>query len=402
MPGNALAITSGSTPPRPFQHLDERADRWDGLTLDGTQRASSPSRRPSPEARYDRPMTVYFMAPDRTGPVGGIRVIYGMVRALEEAGIKSAVWQNDAEAVGWALSLRAPVIFGKSLELTRGDRLVVPEATAPSWREINEELPVIVLNQGHYNTLGGASPSADVSGPYPLWRGVSAVVATSEAITDFLNELCLGVPVFSVRLWTDVMEDAPPSGERELLVSFMVNRPTSAPYSIMNAVRRDAAFSAWRWNAIVDLPPAAVRQTLGRSAVFFHGGQREGFGLPALEAMAAGAYLIGFTGDGARELMRSDLCTILPDDNLAAAVRLTKQALSSPGMRAERAQAARAWVASSYGWSQFVSRCAKIFAGLPTTSTIEVPSQAIHVSHMEARRPNLRRRLGLARDALLR
>jgi glycosyltransferase involved in cell wall biosynthesis len=53
------------------------------------------------------------------------------------------------------------------------------------------------------------------------------------------------------------------------------------------------------WVEIDGVPEAEVAERLRKNAIFFSTQDREGFGLPALEAMACGALVAGFAGTGA-------------------------------------------------------------------------------------------------------
>ena len=67
-------------------------------------------------------------------------------------------------------------------------------------------------------------------------------------------------------------------------------------------MRRSGQLDGWTFELIDGVDARGVADVLGRSAIFLFGAEREGVGLPGAEALAAGAFVVGFTGHGAKEL----------------------------------------------------------------------------------------------------
>lgn len=345
-------------------------------------------------------MTIYFMVPDRKAPTGGVKVMYGIARALREHGTDARVWQSSSQQHPEAVS-------EDRITLKAHDTLCVAEIGPAETRAALLEVPVVVINQGHYHTLGLASVREDVSQPYPRWGQVRAAVATSESVEQHLHEIGVGVPIHFLRIYVDDVFFRPitPLVEREKIVSFMPRRRGAALQSMLNTLRRDGTLDGWSIQSIDGMTTSEVAHALHRSRLFLHGAQEEGLGLPGLEAMACGALVAGFAGDGGREFMLEDNSFQLPADNLTQATRKLRQIISSfddalPDLT-EMTLRARARVDQNYSWARFSERVGTLSQTLVRAS-VGREVTVHHTTHLArlAARPTARQRLGLVRRAL--
>jgi glycosyltransferase involved in cell wall biosynthesis len=95
-------------------------------------------------------------------------------------------------------------------------------------------------------------------------------------------------------------------------------------------------------------PDPVVQSLLGQAAVFLYPSHYEGFGLPVLEAMAAGIPVIVARGTAAEEISRGKALTASPLD-LGEWERAVRVLADNPPMWHEYAEGGRA-VAHSYAW----------------------------------------------------
>ena len=92
-------------------------------------------------------------------------------------------------------------------------------------------------------------------------------------------------------------------------------------------VRRSGRLDGWEIVLIDAMTQAQVAEELGRAAIFLFGAEREGLGLPGAEAMAAGCYVVGFTGDGAKEYLTPDCAGVVLDSDVVGMADLTLEAM---------------------------------------------------------------------------
>ncbi len=268
---------------------------------------------------------IYFMVPDLPSPSGGVRVIYGYAARLTSSGRPASVW-HGTPGFGYAeLAGTADAVTGPRLDLEPGDVLVMPEVGGSTWSTLAGDTPVVMLCQGVDFVFADADFGTSTTGRYPGWPTATAAVATSDAVAAFLEMACTpGFPVHHVPVEID--SDAFRPLEKQRRIALMPRRRREDLLAVTHLVRRSGLVPDWELEIVDNLTSAQVADALGRSAIFLSGAEREGFGLPGAEAMAAGCYVIGFTGDGAKEYMRPECSAVVPESDVVTMARLVIEA----------------------------------------------------------------------------
>lgn len=88
----------------------------------------------------------------------------------------------------------------------------------------------------------------------------------------------------------------------------------------------------------------------------------EGFGLPALEAMASGCPVVAFDNSALGEIV-GEGGLLAPEGDLEAMVKLVRGLLDDPSRRAEQAEAGLAW-ASGFSWETCAALHAEVYRSL--------------------------------------
>jgi glycosyltransferase involved in cell wall biosynthesis len=121
---------------------------------------------------------------------------------------------------------------------------------------------------------------------------------------------------------------------------------------VLAILRARGALSGWRVLEIDGLTDREVGDRLRQSAVFLSLAYHEGFGLPAAEAMACGAYVVGFDGFGGREFFRSKFCSPVAAGDIMSFARTLEKVLKRqarhPGWCERRGAAAARFIAAEY------------------------------------------------------
>lgn len=112
----------------------------------------------------------------------------------------------------------------------------------------------------------------------------------------------------------------------------------------------------------VDRPDdALVNQLYNEATCFVQTSRHEGFGLPVLEAMAAGCPVITTDSHGNRDFCRDgDNCVIVPQDDAPALASAIDRLFRDPALRDRLAVAGRA-TASEHTWPNVVRRLETMF-----------------------------------------
>lgn len=265
------------------------------------------------------------MAPDLPRPSGGIKVIYKYVEHLCALGHQATVWHGTQGFSYPSWESTAPVEAAPELPFAAGDVLVMPETGGSKWSFLSQGQPVVMLCQGMDFVFSDADFLTDVPGAYPGWPQATDVLAVSEAIATFLEHAC--EPGFPIHRVPVEIEDYFRPLPKERRLALMPRRRREDLTGAVQLVRRSGRLDGWEIVLIDGMTQAQVAEELGRSAIFLFGAEREGLGLPGAEAMAAGCYVIGFTGDGAKEYLLPDAAGVVLDSDVVGMAEMTLAAM---------------------------------------------------------------------------
>lgn len=327
------------------------------------------------------------MAPDLPRPSGGIKVIYNYVEHLVALGHDARVWHGTPGFAYAGGESPAPVDTGLALDFGAGDLLVMPETGGSKWSFLSAGQPVVMLCQGMDFVFADAEFTRDVPGEYPGWPQATATLAVSEAIATFLEHAC--APGFGIHRVPVEIEEYFRPRPKERRIALMPRRRREDLLGAVQLVRRSGLLGDWEIVLIDGMTQQQVADELGRSAIFLFGAEREGFGLPGAEAMAAGCYVIGFTGDGAKEYLTPDCAGVVLDSDV---VGMSEQVLAAmrafdddPAGFAAKAELGRSRVTERYNAataraaleSAFTEFTAPGFAG-QITGPVRLPHYQAH------------------------
>jgi hypothetical protein len=190
------------------------------------------------------------------------------------------------------------------VRLANDDLLVIPKIYGDRLEAIVSGAPHVILNQRPEYTF---SPSGwDRASWSPVTTGGTlGIVTVSEDARAYLEFTFPQIPVWRVRLGLDpdTFHPGPAAGPRPRRIAFMPRRRTRDLVYLLRTADLLGALEGWELAPIAGLPEQEVARQLRSSAVFLALSEREGFGLPPLEAMACGCLVVGFHGGGGREFM---------------------------------------------------------------------------------------------------
>ena len=87
---------------------------------------------------------------------------------------------------------------------------------------------------------------------------------------------------------------------------------------VLGALHSRASLAGWDLVHLDGLSQRAVADALATCRLFLSFSTREGFGLPAAEALARGCHVIGYTGIGGREFFGGTAAMAIPEDDVTA------------------------------------------------------------------------------------
>lgn len=329
------------------------------------------------------------MAPDLPAMSGGLRIIYQFAEHLDRLGFPACVWHGTDRANYPGFDSDARVVRGLTQQLGVGDLLVMPEVGGARWADLNPGVPTVMLVQGSDFVFADSAFDVPPAHAYPGWPQARAVLTVSETLADFLHEvLPEQFPLFRVPLRIDTDLYRPLAKQR--LVAFMPRRRREDLLAVVHLLHRQGRLSqGWSLLPIDGMSPVEVARAMGSAAIFLNAGEREGFGLPGAEAMAAGCYVIGFSGHGAREYMAPGVSEIIAESDVVAMAQGVGQAMDEydqdQAAFAQRSAAGRALIEASYGASAQAEALTRAFTAL--LGSAAVTPAAVVAAHYESRAP---------------
>ena len=326
-----------------------------------TRRTLSWRRPPQIQTGSGTGSTVYYLCPDYPVPSGGIRAIYRHVDVLNAAGRKAAVLHHtDGFRCSW-FENSTRTIGAPSASLSSTDVLVVPEIYGPFLDRLPRVPRLVAFNQNAYLTFEHVAPGVEPR--YEIFEAAMTVSADSAELLRFAFP-ALAVSVVPNSIDPQLFQPRPAPLPRRLAL-MPRKRPQEAELILRLLGSR---LDGWE---VVRIEGASERETaaaLASAPVFLALGLREGFGLPAAEAMASGCYVVGFPGFGGREIFDPSCSAPVEDGDVLAAATAVGSALERyerepQAMREDGARAA-ARVHRCYPPQNQVDRLLEFYAQL--------------------------------------
>ncbi len=326
---------------------------------------------------------IYFLTPDEARPSGGIRQIYLMVDLLCELGYEASVFHGTPGFRCTWFENSTPVVAKPFFGLERGDLLVVPEYDGARKRERCADAAVVVFNQGHFQTFVNVGFTDSWPGAYPGWPNAKAVLVTSAAVRAFMAvALREPLPVHTTRVVVDIARFVP--GRKRKLIALMTRKRRHEAEGVVQLIYR-CGLPGWDVVTIDQMTHAEVAGVLSEAAIFLSFSAGEGFGLPPAEAMAAGCYVVGYTGDGGREYMNPEWCSPIADQDIVSfaleVARVARWWEEDPGAVQRVADDGRDFVRRTYARENLRDDLASAFAQLTAPGSDALQPSAVSVTH---------------------
>jgi len=308
--------------------------------------------------------TVWFIVPDDPRPVGGIWAIYKFVDDLTASGMRARVVHEERGFRCRWFDNDTPVTCLDDVTLGVGDLLAVPEVLVSTIGALSPGTPMVVVNQNPYLTFHGAGlPPSPV--PEVLPDGVVSIATVSEDACDYLGLVFPGTPIERIHYGVESLRPLSTVNAKERAIAYMPRRRFVDIEQVLRILERRGALSGWRLYPIDQLPEQGKSEVLARSAIFLSFNEREGFGLPPAEAMAAGCVVIGFAGGGGREYMRPDTSFPVEEGAITQYVRAVEDVIHAwdDGERfSDLTSRAAALIASEYSPTRQREDVVRIFS----------------------------------------
>lgn len=248
--------------------------------------------------------TIYFLAGNHDLPTGGMRVIYRHVDILNAAGIRAAVLHRRRGFRCTWFKHHTRVTDTDSISVTPSDLLVVSELDVDLLRGLPRGFPHVVFNQGVHLTW--RRDAEWVTQHYRRSVDLRGVVTVSQHSAELLRHAFPDTPVTVVHPSLDPGLFRLGNAERPRRIGYMPRRGKEDASLALAILRARGLPDGWEVVPLHNLTPAEVGDALRACRIFLSFAHQEGFGLPAVEAMGCGAYVIGYHGFGGLEHFRAE------------------------------------------------------------------------------------------------
>ncbi|MBX7267826.1 glycosyltransferase [Micromonospora sp. Llam7] len=285
-----------------------------------------------PPLRYDAghagPGVVYYLSPDDNKPSGGIRNLYRHVDLLNESGTAAAVLHSQPGFRADWFANATRVADAGEVTLGPSDLLVVPEYYGPALHRLPAPTRKLIFNQNAYQTFAEVPFAGTAAGaPYQDCPGVEALLTVSRDNAALLRHTFADLDVRLARVVVDQRVFHPPARRAARRIGHMPRRRAAEQEQLLHILRARGVLSGWELVPIDGLTEAETAEALRGCAIFLSFSEREGFGLPPAEAMASGAYVVGFTGLGGRDFFDPRYCAPVAEGDLLGYAVAVEQAL---------------------------------------------------------------------------
>lgn len=237
--------------------------------------------------------SIFYMLPGSSNPNGGAYVLLDHVEALRKCGFSAYAVAPRGFKLWRATS--AQIIDGSSeWSCPDGSILVYPEVVSADTLAISkhrDDLIKLIYCQSYR----GISNNKDILGNLNSY-GISGIFSNAPFVSLALSKI-VGIadaPVVSCKIDTGLF--CP--GKKNFDVAYMTNKLPNGRRNIEFLLHENNKNVSWAEISMNTREEVAHR--LSESFIFLTLGYREGFGLPPLEAMAAGCLVVGFHAEGAK------------------------------------------------------------------------------------------------------
>jgi hypothetical protein len=346
---------------------------WSGVSRKTVSRARDTLfdlRYPLPKLRLGAEQatspTVYFCAPDFDVPSGGVRVVYRHVDILNEAGIPAAVLHRRSGFRCTWFENQTRVAGSRGTIIGPEDLVVVGEVFVSLLWRLAPRQRFVVFNQNPHLTWERVSDQ-EVD-RYTQSPGLAAVLVVSDHSLEMVRYAAPSANVIRLHNSIDPARFFPGPPRRGRVISYMPRRGLNEARQVLGMLHGRGLLRGWEVKPLAGLSEDRIADQLRSTTIFLSLAYHEGFGLPAAEAMACGAYAVGFHGFAGREYLRPEFSRPVEPGDVLGLARATAEAIEreerDPGWCQERGAAASAFIAAEYSPDRERRDVVETYAGL--------------------------------------
>ncbi|GIZ14548.1 glycosyltransferase [Capnocytophaga catalasegens] len=288
---------------------------------------------------------IYFVCPNNKQATGGVKQIYRQVEILTKNGFNACVlhekigkkerWFDTTgipikyspflfkklkymlykRKIGFIEKLKLFFLKKKSKKIEKDAILVFPEIYGNCIHKIEPDIKKVIFNQNCFYTFNGYHIEENLTtNPYTHPKTLASIVV-SENSRQYLEYTFSNAKIFRLHLGINhkvfYLEQ-----KKEKQICFMPRKLSEEVNQVINILKLRNNLNGWKLVPIDNKTEAEVAHIMQKSAISLCFNHKEGFGLPPVEAMACGCYVIGYQGKAGVEYFNSDFSSPIEDGNI--------------------------------------------------------------------------------------
>ncbi|MDM8553367.1 glycosyltransferase [Desulfococcaceae bacterium HSG7] len=196
-------------------------------------------------------------------------------------------------------------ILSIKIDMRSTDILVIPETRGSFLDKLAPGIRKIILNQNPYFTFSTYTSNRFGRGsPFHL-KEILGMIVLSELNFTFQRHVFQQMNIYKVPLFIDSSKFYY-NDVKKPQIAYMPRRCSKDSLAVVNMLKFRGLLQDFKIIAIDNKTEDEVANILRESIIFLSFSHREGFGLPAAEAMACGCIVIGYSGNGGDEFFKED------------------------------------------------------------------------------------------------
>lgn len=323
---------------------------------------------------------IYVLCPDTRHPSGGVKQLFRLVDNLNNLGFDAVIirrnrfkvikWFNYSTKIEyfpyvyflisqlvrkkrkqdhWMFKLLNIFWFRRSMP-AEGAIIVIPEIYAFGIGDILKGYRHVIFNQNCFLTFEGASKeNVQLTDPYLNERMLACMVVSNHS-REYLSFVYPNISLYRIRLGISEFFSSNQSKKKQ--IAFMPRKLNEDSQQVLQIIQRRNMLKEWSFVAIDNVAEEEVANILGESLIFLSFNYQEGLGLPPLEAMACGCYVIGYAGQAGKEYLLPEFSTLVQDRDVVSFVheieKITQLYASNPEEILQKGDRASRYVKFTY------------------------------------------------------
>ncbi|MDQ1097820.1 MULTISPECIES: glycosyltransferase [Chryseobacterium] len=323
---------------------------------------------------------LYFICPNNKFASGGVKQIYRQVQILNNNGFDAYILHKKIGKREKWFNVNVPILYSPSLfkqikysykgkklnfirkliisilklqskSIEKNSILIFPEIYGPEIYKIEPEISKVIFNQNCYYTFSYFSIYTDYSSNIYNHPKTLATIVASDDAQKYMNYSFPQLKIYKMRLGIDnLIFNYYPNKERQ--ICFMPRKLSDDVNQVINILHGRNVLKNWNLVSIDNKTETEVAEIMKKSIIFLSFNHKEGFGLPPVEAMACGCYVIGYTGQGGKEYFKKDFSRHVEDGNIIEFVKKIEEAIKiyevNPKEILEKGKAASEFILENY------------------------------------------------------